>query len=67
MPAQSLSDLAKQACSKNVKRIFDIGDCRYDLIRSTLLKIESPEQLVSRSETRVGSSTDRFILSVSSN
>ena len=48
MPVDKLSDLARRACVKNIKRLFDIGECPYDLIRPALLKIESPEQLVSR-------------------
>jgi hypothetical protein len=48
MPVDKLSDLARQACAKNIKRLFDIGECPYDLLRPALLKIESPEQLVSR-------------------
>jgi hypothetical protein len=47
MPVDRLLDLARQACAKNIKRLFDIGECPYDLIRPALLKIESPEQLVS--------------------
>ena len=47
MPVDSLSDLARRACVKNIKRLFDIGECPYDLVRPALLKIESPEQLVS--------------------
>ena len=47
MPVESLSDLARKACVKNIKRLFDIGECPYDLVRSALLKVESPEQLVS--------------------
>ncbi|KIW22684.1 uncharacterized protein PV07_10957 [Cladophialophora immunda] len=45
MPADSLLDMARRACARNVHRITDIGDLDYDLIRPILLKIESPEKL----------------------
>ncbi|OAP63998.1 hypothetical protein AYL99_03225 [Fonsecaea erecta] len=45
MPADSLLDMARRACARNVHRITDIGDLDYELIRPILLKIESPEKL----------------------
>ncbi|KAH0829376.1 hypothetical protein AYO21_11308 [Fonsecaea monophora] len=45
MPVDSLLDMARRACVRNVHRITDIGDIDYDLIRPILLKIESPEKL----------------------
>ena len=45
MPVESLADHALRACTKNIQRLFDIGECPYDLLRPALLKITSPEQL----------------------
>ena len=45
MPVESLADSALRACTKNIQRLFDIGECPYDLLRPALLKITSPEQL----------------------
>ena len=45
--ADSLVDMVRRACGRYSARITDIGDLRYDLIRPILLKIESPEKLVS--------------------
>lgn len=45
--ADSLVDMARRACGRYSARITDIGDLDYDLIRPVLLKIESPEKLVS--------------------
>ncbi|KAI1612110.1 RNA polymerase II transcription factor SIII subunit A-domain-containing protein [Exophiala viscosa] len=45
MPADSLVDMARRACARYSARITDIGDLDYQLIRSVLLKIESPEKL----------------------
>jgi hypothetical protein len=46
MPADTLLDIAVRACCRISKRITDIGDIPYDLIRPVLIKVESPEQLV---------------------
>ncbi|ERF73734.1 hypothetical protein EPUS_00988 [Endocarpon pusillum Z07020] len=43
--ARSLAFLAQKACIKSLKRIDDIGDCPYELIRPVLLKLENPDQL----------------------
>jgi hypothetical protein len=48
MPADSLLDMARRVAGRNVHKITDIGDVSYNVIRPVLLKIESPEQLVSR-------------------
>lgn len=45
--ADSLVDMARRACTRYSARITDIGDLRYELIRPMLLKVESPEKLVS--------------------
>ncbi|KIV77412.1 hypothetical protein PV11_09209 [Exophiala sideris] len=45
MPADSLVDMARRACARYSARITDIGDLDYELVRTVLLKIESPEKL----------------------
>lgn len=47
MPADSLFEMSRRACGRYSARITDIGDLSYELMRSVLLKIERPEQLVS--------------------
>lgn len=49
--ADSLFEMARRACGRYSARITDIGDLDYDLIRPVLLKIESPEKLVSTTAT----------------
>ena len=49
--ADSLFEMARRACGRYSARITDIGDLDYDLIRPVLLKIESPEKLVSATAT----------------
>ena len=45
MPTDLLFDIVTRACIKNFKRINDVGEISYKLVRPILLKIESPEQL----------------------
>jgi len=53
MPADSLVDMARRACTRYSARITDIGDLDYELIRTVLLKIASPEKLVSLRQASV--------------
>ena len=45
MPAQTLAQLARKACIKNVNSITDIGDAEYSVVRPILLKLQNPKQL----------------------
>jgi len=46
MPATSLFHMATQASIHYVRRIDDVGDTPYSLLRPMLLKVENPNQLV---------------------
>lgn len=45
MPVESLANLARKACIKNVNSITDVGDAEYDLVRPVLLRLQNPKQL----------------------
>jgi hypothetical protein len=47
MPADSLLDMTRRVAARNVHKITDIGNMPYQLVRPILLKVESPEKLVS--------------------
>ncbi|KAI5286176.1 hypothetical protein KEM54_006992 [Ascosphaera aggregata] len=45
MPAPSLLKLATAVCARNVKKIDDVGDAPYFLVRPILMRVENPEHL----------------------
>ena len=47
MPADSLRDMARRVAARNAHKINDVGNMPYSLVRPILMKIESPEKLVS--------------------
>lgn len=51
--ADSLLNMARRATGRYSAGITDIGDIPYELIKPALLKIESPEKLVSSTPTLV--------------
>ncbi|KAG8532682.1 uncharacterized protein KY384_002559 [Bacidia gigantensis] len=45
MPALSLLHLARNACIRNIRLIYDVGDATYSTVRSLLRRVDNPEQL----------------------